>query len=512
MKTFLTFLAVLLVTGVCFSQSLNNYVELDSKEVKQEATALYVRKNVNTAGGQEDLAAMAHAFYILEQRGCDNGLSWYYQGAIHNIPNLISGTNELCDSYQNSSDKKFGWGDCTHISSDASDLHFLLWHRMYTWHLEKIVRELSGKADFALPYWNYGSLVESDNIMDVHFRTASNPLYEAARYSRLNNGEPIDQETVTQIHTQLGVLAQIPTFSGSAGFSKSVEISPHNLMHGYIGSGPDGETMYNKIFQKVTYGLMAQVPSAGFDPIFWLHHSMIDRIWAQWDASPIGVRPTLAELQAEPWTYNFIQPDGSRITYTMDQLYNTVFNLDYTYDILVQAPALAAADNKQTMAMAARPMKKKDMSYKKQPDPKETQVWKHKVGQVIKHEKDNSFNLSLNSHHHKQTNKLLRTNKDQLMILTLDVSVYKEPRSHYTVYLRYPNREDQYIGKMTFFGVGHTHGDEKSHSLNEEGAALQFSYYVHEHLTRNQEFEVIIKKHGRDEAKVTLESVSLSTL
>ncbi len=27
---------------------------------------------------------------------------------------------------------------------------------------------------------------------------------------------------------------------------------------------------------------MGAVPSAGFDPIFWSHHCMIDRLWYMW--------------------------------------------------------------------------------------------------------------------------------------------------------------------------------------------------------------------------------------
>ena len=41
---------------------------------------------------------------------------------------------------------------------------------------------------------------------------------------------------------------------------------------------------------------MAAVPIAAYDPIFWSHHAMIDRIWYLWQLGPNGVNPP-ARLQ-----------------------------------------------------------------------------------------------------------------------------------------------------------------------------------------------------------------------
>ena len=38
-------------------------------------------------------------------------------------------------------------------------------------------------------------------------------------------------------------------------------------------------------------GSMSEVPTAGYDPIFWSHHAMIDRIWYIWQMSSRGVSP-----------------------------------------------------------------------------------------------------------------------------------------------------------------------------------------------------------------------------
>jgi tyrosinase len=60
-----------------------------------------------------------------------------------------------------------------------------------------------------------------------------------------------------------------PTFTS---FSMLVE-SIHGGVHGWVG------------------GAMTAVPVAAYDPIFYAHHSMIDRLWYLWQTSPQGVNP-----------------------------------------------------------------------------------------------------------------------------------------------------------------------------------------------------------------------------
>ena len=51
---------------------------------------------------------------------------------------------------------------------------------------------------------------------------------------------------------------------GSDGPNGQLESVPHNQVHGYVG------------------GFMGSFDTAGLDPIFWLHHANIDRIWQIW--------------------------------------------------------------------------------------------------------------------------------------------------------------------------------------------------------------------------------------
>lgn len=493
MKKSILLLSAILIAGLSYSQDRSN--------------TIYVRKNANSLEAQADLEAMNVAFKKMREMGCENGLSWYYQGAMHNIPGNINGKNVLCPQYQTSNDKLWAWGDCTHADATAADfknsnLNFLLWHRMYTWHFEKIVRELSGKKDFALPYWNYGSNVVADNILPEQLRNEQGSLYEAARYSILNTGKSIDTKNLDNIRKSLKAYETNEMFAGKGGFSGEIEDGLHGMMHVYIGRGEH----YNKIFQKYSTGLMAKVPSAGFDPVFWLHHSMVDRIWESWDVSTRGKRPSLKDLQDLPWPYEFITPGGGRVTYTMEQVYNVVFNLDYKYDdLLYESDPQALASNDAVILASNESSAKSKISFQ---DSQDKIIWKQKVGKTLGAK---TFTHKVISKLAKSTNTVFKSEANSNIVLNLDVVVYKEPSDYYTVYLRYPGKEDQFVGMMSFFGVSHDHGTGENHMIGENGVKLNFSYYISDDLLdSDSDFEIIIEKNGTGDAKVTLEKMSMA--
>jgi hypothetical protein len=314
----------------------------------------YTRYEAHTPGGQKALASMRKAMTILKERGCKDPISWYYQGAMHWTPDVSSGTNleqnPLCPSYTKSSPAlSTGWDNCaSHNPTGAnSDIHFLPWHRMYLVYFENIIREVSGDPDFALPYWNYGS----DYVMPKEFQAADGgSLYEKSRRISLNDGKSIDTSAQTTISGDLKQLSQIHDYKT---FNDQLNFSLHGFMHDYIG-GQDGtfNPVYNAVITKeidpdcIGCGLMAEVPSAGFDPIFWLHHSNVDRLWQNFiNANPQN-NVTLAQLESVQWPYDFfkIEKTASDFTSTlvslsMPEVLTDISTINYQYD----QPALKAA-------------------------------------------------------------------------------------------------------------------------------------------------------------------------
>ena len=176
------------------------------------------------------------------------------------------------------------WNECEHGS-----WFFLPWHRMYLHHFESIVREavvgLGGPQDWALPYWDYSDPVRPDTRrLPPAFRQTtmpdgtSNPLFVQQRDSAMNAGGQLP----TNFVSTAAALSLVP-FTGpvGAGFGGgqtagrthngpargSLENVPHGAVHGGVGG---------------LSGWMSSFEFAGQDPIFWLHHANIDRLWEVW--------------------------------------------------------------------------------------------------------------------------------------------------------------------------------------------------------------------------------------
>ena len=332
----------------------------------------YVRKDASTPAAKADLAALQVAMGKMKNLPCDNPLSWYYQGGMHWTPDARTlAKNPFCASYDaKHPDPKWAWDTCaSHDADGFSTIHFLAWHRLYVYHLEKIVRKLSGKQDFALPYWNYVSLNPGQPqqlIMPELFwspaNISKNSLYTAARMSSLNQGKPLDAYASNYLLKDAKVASQDNDY---ATFNTDLNNGIHDYMHGYIG-GSDGspppntinQQMFNEIDQFKSNGLMGNISSAAFDPIFWMHHGNIDRLFQQWTDSIRGQKITMQDLMSVPdWPYDFFDENGKKVTYTKQQVFDILYNLDYRYDdqktVSVQMAAVTSV-TKETVISSAK--------------------------------------------------------------------------------------------------------------------------------------------------------------
>ena len=164
--------------------------------------------------------------------------------------------------------------------------YFLPWHRMYLFYFEDIIRGVLNDDDFSLPYWNYSA---SDpgihGVIPPEFTKKNDAtfgsLYQQNRNTGVNGGQPIDSGELDD-PLSLESLSQCTYSPNGAeeGFCMKLDNGLHGNVHVEVGDETN----------------MGTVPNAAGDPIFWLHHCNIDRLWASWNAASrekSGDRPKL---------------------------------------------------------------------------------------------------------------------------------------------------------------------------------------------------------------------------
>src|SRR5436190_580654 len=203
--------------------------------------------------------------------------------------------------------------------------YFLPWHRAYILSFERICRQLSGKRDFALPYWDW----TADRRFPAAFSAGdrnSNPLNHprpgvdaglnltddmvgASVISRIMQSPDYEAFGNTRARGQSNTAAQ---WQRRAGSSTELEFNPHNSVHQAVG------------------GNMALIPLASRDPIFFLHHGNVDRLWSAWNRRGNANSPDPL-WRGFAFNRNFINGDGSPWNVGVGEL-NSTPALGYRYD------------------------------------------------------------------------------------------------------------------------------------------------------------------------------------
>ena len=118
---------------------------------------------------------------------------------------------------------------------------------------------------------------------------------------------------------------------GERGLLENV---PHGAVHSLVGND------YDEFGQLLDPGWMGSFFTAGLDPLFWLHHANIDRLWEVWlraDASHVNPTGDPAFLDT---TFTFPGPEGVELTWSVGEVLDTEL-LDYVYESL-EAPSVLA--------------------------------------------------------------------------------------------------------------------------------------------------------------------------
>ena len=309
--------------------------------------------------------------------------------------------------------------DCPH-----GNWWFLPWHRGYLGWFERICRELSTDQTFALPYWDwtktprvpaamFEDVLDPNNaafiptaatfkqtfdpavaalypsfspaqqdtlgrrslgtVADFWANAAAAPagaFYERPNARGLTAANP-DLDATTQVTVAFPMIRSAlltPTFTSddaaAPGFGSNktanhsdrtaqgtLESQPHNNVHGAVGQ-PSGGFMWD--FLSPT------------DPIFFLHHGNLDRLWDVWTRRQQALRqPTLPEgADLTTWSNEqflfFSNEKGQPVTQTKSSDYALMSAFEYDYspgtgeDLIPPAVVAAVARRPATQQFNAR--------------------------------------------------------------------------------------------------------------------------------------------------------------
>lgn len=194
------------------------------------------------------------------------------------------------------------------------NLFFLPWHRAFIHRFETELRKLVDGV--VIPYWDWtlnSQSPETDSIFEARymggngrsvdncvttgdFKIGNFTVFEDLKGSclkrKFNRGNKISAFSSPDI------LSQIMNIKDFYDFSTSIEMLPHGSPH--VGIGATMESMY-----------------APNDPLFWLHHSFIDKLWYQWQGNKQKTHPykdyNLPGFNSP--LINFINPRGDTLCY-----------------------------------------------------------------------------------------------------------------------------------------------------------------------------------------------------
>jgi tyrosinase len=233
--------------------------------------------------------------------------------------------------------------------------YFLPWHRAFTAMYERIVRNLTGNNGFAMPYWDW----TNNPTMPEVFLTPTTPdgktnwLYvndQAYGQTWTRTWPPTEPMPIDQVGPAVlqSILDSTPyeNFGTSMPGTGSQGSGPvqDSLDQSWINdedSGTQGILEGNP-HNNVHNNIGGWMPSASSprDPIFFMHHANIDRIWAVWNSlgNPNSPEHFWKDMQI---INNFYNVDGSYWSPLVSDLYSPEA-LGYTYG-LPPGPAVAAA-------------------------------------------------------------------------------------------------------------------------------------------------------------------------
>jgi len=193
-----------------------------------------------------------------------------------------------------------------------SSWQFFAWHRAYLYFHERILGKLVGDMEFRLPYWDWDNGAHRKlPPAYVTPNNATNPLFNGTRGMTPTDVVP-DEDVGDDVMDAALTAADFTEFGGSATAGGIPEGAPHGSVHVDVG------------------GDMSFFNTAARDPIFYAHHSNVDKIWSDWvKADSSHDNPTAAAFLN--LTFTFFDENKQWRSIKASQLLDHESKLRYVY-------------------------------------------------------------------------------------------------------------------------------------------------------------------------------------
>ena len=436
------------------------------QKVSAQENGRSVRFSATTADGRKMLRIYAEGVAAMKALGPQDPRSWAFQWHIHATPQPKA---QLLDAtFPGGKGAAFelakdAWFTCQSHQGEPED-YFLPWHRLYVMHFEQIIRDLTGQGEFTLPYWDYTSAASfaipdefqsknrNDPVWSALFKPNRNKDGGSLRSADVNAGEPLNKHHRGARNFLVLPNLKEPSYSAFCG---QLDSQLHGAVHVFTGDETN----------------MGAVPTAAGDPVFWLHHCNIDRIWAAWNASG-GKNPTATN--GKDWantSFVFASPQGQRVEIAIGTISDTAA-LPYKYDTLPglpPGPTLAsAAPQMNVLLKSVQPGAATALSSPSGPAAAivlgATPV-KTILAPTTPQNRLSQFATSIQT-----------AGAGQFVLLLRDVQAHVNPNTAYQVFLNLPEnatdeiQDSHYVGLLNFFGIG----TQANHGTHGGGRDIEF--------------------------------------
>jgi tyrosinase len=192
---------------------------------------------------------------------------------------------------------------------------FLPWHRELLLRLEKDLNQVSQSTDLSIPYWDWTedfsnpeqSPLWDDRLMGGNGDKEKGYLVTTGRFSKWQLVRQFGPKKRPDGRIVAGTLPEkskifrlmnIRTYDTSDWNTSSLN-SFRNFLEGSMPISTRSEPeMHNRVH--VWIGGNMSLGSSPSDPVFYLHHANIDRIWASWQRKHFGNSLLESYLLKEP--------------------------------------------------------------------------------------------------------------------------------------------------------------------------------------------------------------------